>query len=191
MEGFGEKSVANLRNAIDGARNIELARFLTAIGIPDVGKTTAKLLAKHFGNLDNLRAATVDDLIAIDGIGDTMAREIVSFFRNERNIAVIENLLKHIAVKAATQNTIKTAISGKKIVLTGTLSKYSRDTAREILERMGAAVSGSVSLKTDIVLAGADAGSKLKRANELGITIWSEEDFERAMADAGVANGTR
>lgn len=191
LDGFGEKSVANLRNAIDGARNIELARFLTAIGIPDVGKTTAKLLAKHFGNLDNLRAATVDDLIAIDGIGDTMAREIVSFFRNERNIAVIENLLKHIAVKSATQNTIKTAISGKKIVLTGTLSKYSRDAAREILERMGAVVSGSVSPKTDIVLAGADAGSKLKRANELGITIWDEGDFERAMADAGVANGTR
>ena len=191
MDGFGEKSVANLRNAIDGARNIELARFLTAISIPDVGKTTAKLLAKHFGNLDNLRAATVDDLIAIDGIGDTMAREIVSFFRNERNIAVIESLLKHIAVKSATQNTVKTAISGKKIVLTGTLSKYSRDAAREILERMGAVVTGSVSPKTDIVLAGADAGSKLKRANDLGITIWSEEDFERAMADAGVANGTR
>ena len=191
LDGFGEKSVANLRNAIDGARNIELARFLTAIGIPDVGKTTAKLLAKHFGNLDNLRAATVDDLVAIDGIGDTMAREIVSFFQNARNIAVIENLLKHIAVKSAIQNTIKTAILGKKIVLTGTLAKYSRDAAREILERMGAIVTGSVSPKTDIVLAGADAGSKLKRANDLGITIWSEEDFERAMADAGVANGTR
>lgn len=191
LDGFGEKSVANLRDAIDASRNIEFARFLTAIGIPDVGKTTAKLLAKHFGNLDNLRNAGVDDLVAIDGIGDTMAREIVSFFQNARNVAVIENLMKHIAVKSTTQNTIKTAISGKKIVLTGTLSKYSRDNAREILERMGAIVSGSVSPKTDIVLAGADAGSKLKRANELGITVWGEDDFERAMADAGVANGTR
>ena len=89
------------------------------------------------------------------------------------------------------QNTIKTEISGKKIVLTGTLAKYSRDNAREILERMGAIVAGSVSPKTDIVLAGADAGSKLKRANELGITVWSEEDFERAMANSGVTNGTR
>ena len=191
LDGFGEKSVANLRNAIDASRNIELARFLTAIGIPDVGKTTAKLLAKHFGNLDNLRAAGIDDLVAIDGIGDTMAREIVSFFQNTRNIAVIENLQKHIAVKSAVQNTIKTEISGKKIVLTGTLAKYSRDNAREILERMGAIVAGSVSPKTDIVLAGADAGSKLKRANELGITVWSEEDFERAMANSGVTNGTR
>ena len=191
IDGFGEKSVANLRAAIDGAREIDLARFLTAIGIPDVGKTTAKLLAKHFGNLDNLRAATVDDLIAIDGIGDTMAREIVSFFRNERNIAVIENLLKHIAVKSTEQNTIKTAISGKKIVLTGTLANYTRDNAREIFERMGAHVSGAVSPKTDIVLAGADAGSKLKRAMELGITIWNETDFERAMKEAGITNGTR
>lgn len=191
LDGFGEKSVANLRNAIDASRNIELARFLTAIGIPDVGKTTAKLLAKHFGNLDNLRAAGIDDLVAIDGIGDTMAREIVSFFQNTRNIAVIENLQKHIAVKSAVQNTIKTEISGKKIVLTGTLAKYSRDNAREILERMGAIVAGSVSPKTDIVLAGADVGSKLKRANELGITVWSEEDFERAMANSGVTNGTR
>ena len=191
MDGFGEKSVANLRAAIDGAREIDLARFLTAIGIPDVGKTTAKLLARHFGNLDDLRAATMDDLIAIDGIGDVMAREIVSFFRNARNIAVIENLLKHIAVKSTEQNAIKTAISGKKIVLTGTLENYSRDNAREILEHMGAHVSGSVSPKTDIVLAGADAGSKLKRATELGVTIWDEADFEHAIQEAGITNGTR
>ena len=191
IEGFGEKSVANLRAAIDGARNIDLARFLTAIGIPDVGKTTAKLLANYFGNLDALRAATINELIKIDGVGETMAREIYSFFQNARNVAVIESLLKHIAVKSAMQNTIKTEISGKKIVLTGTLAKYDRDTAREILERMGAIVAGSVSPKTDIVLAGADAGSKLKRANELGITVWGEDDFERAMANSGVTNGTR
>ncbi len=185
IEGFGEKSVANLRAAIDGARNIDLARFLTAIGIPDVGKTTAKLLANYFGNLDALRAATINDLIKIDGVGETMARAIYSFFQNARNVAVIENLLKHVAVKSHEQNTIKTALSGKKIVLTGTLAKYDRDTAREILERMGARVQGSVSAKTDIVIAGADAGSKLTKAQALGITIWGEDDFERVIADTG------
>ena len=191
IEGFGEKSVANLRAAIDGARNIELARFLTAIGIPDVGKTTAKLLAKHFGDLDALRAADINTLMKIDGIGEIMAREIYSFFHNERNITVISEILKHIAIKNEQKNTIQSAVSDKKIVLTGTLANYSRDAAREILERMGARVQSSVSAKTDIVLAGADAGSKLARANELGITIWGEEDFERAIADAGGTNGTR
>lgn len=191
MDGFGEKSVTNLRTAIDGAREIDLARFLTAIGIPDVGKTTAKLLAKHFGNLDSLRDATIDDLISIDGIGDVMAREIVSFFHNERNVAVIENLLKHVTIKSPQQNTIKSEISNKKIVLTGTLANYSRDAAREILEHMGAHVQSSVSAKTDIVLAGADAGSKLARAQSLGIKIWDESDFERAIKNSEAANGTR
>ena len=189
LEGFGEKSVSNLRAAIDGARDIEFARFLTAIGIPDVGKTTAKLLSQHFETLDDLRNATMEDLIAIDGIGEVMAREIVSFFKNTRNATVIENLLKHIAIKTSKQKTMNTAISGKKIVLTGTLANYSRDTAREILERMGAHVQSSVSPKTDIVLAGADAGSKLTRANELGIKIWDEADFELAMKQAGIKNG--
>ncbi len=184
LDGFGEKSVANLNSAIDGARTIDFARFLTAIGIPDVGKTTAKLLAKHFRNLDDLRAATPEDLIAIDGIGEVMAREIISFFKNARNVAVIENLLKYVTIKYAVKNTKTTELTDKKIVLTGTLSKYSRDEAREILENMGARVQGSVSAKTDIVLAGADAGSKLKRANELNITIWSEDDFERAIKNA-------
>ena len=184
LDGFGEKSVANLNSAIDGARTIDFARFLTAIGIPDVGKTTAKLLAKHFRNLDDLRAATPEDLIAIDGIGEVMAREIISFFKNARNVAVIENLLKYVTIKYAVKNTKTTELTDKKIVLTGTLSKYSRNEAREILENMGARVQGSVSAKTDIVLASADAGSKLKRANELNITIWSEDDFERAIKNA-------
>jgi DNA ligase (NAD+) len=134
--------------------------------------------------LDDLRAAGVDDLIAIDGIGEIMAREVISFFQNARNMAVIENLLKHITIKYVVKNTKTTELTDKKIVLTGTLSKYSRDDAREILENMGARVQGSVSAKTDIVLAGADAGSKLKRANELNITIWSEDDFERAIKNA-------
>ena len=111
MDGFGDKSVANLDAAINGARKIELARFLTAIGIPDVGKTTAKLLANNFGDLEFVRNASMDDLIAIDGIGEVMAREIYSFFRNERNMAVINNLLEHITVISAPKIMIKTGRS--------------------------------------------------------------------------------
>ena len=189
LDGFGEKSVTNLRSAIDGARDIELHRFLFAIGIPDVGKATAKLLAHAFGDLASLRDATVNELIKIDGIGEVMAREIVSFFHNERNIAVIDALLQQVTIKTPDIKTVASAVSGKKIVLTGTLANYGRDAAREILERMGARVQSSVSPKTDIVLAGADAGLKLSRANELGITIWTEEDFENAMQKAGIKNG--
>ncbi|MBO4480833.1 MAG: NAD-dependent DNA ligase LigA [Alphaproteobacteria bacterium] len=189
LDGFGAKSVSNLRKSINGARNPELHRFLTAIGIPDVGKTTAKLLANNFGSLESVRNATMNDLIAIDGIGDVMAREIVSFFKNMRNCFVIDELLKQITVKDAIKTVIKTAVSGKKIVLTGTLMNYGRDDAREILERMGARVQSSVSAKTDIVLAGADAGSKLTKAQELGITIWDESDFERVIKDSGATNG--
>ena len=188
LDGFGDKSVENLRRAIDGARNPELHRFLTAIGIPDVGKTTAKLLAQNFGNLDAVRNATVNDLVAIDGIGDTMAREITSYFANERTRAILDELLKHITVRDAAR-VAKTGLSGKKIVLTGTLSQYGRDAAREILESMGARVQSSVSAKTDIVIAGTDAGSKLARAQELGITIWDESEFERAIKNMGAADG--
>lgn len=185
MDGFGERSVDNLRDAIDAAREIELHRFITAIGIPEVGKTTAKILANDFGNFDALRGASEQELIKIDGIGETMAREIVSFFKNDRNAAVINEILKHIAVKAPIKSDTKSEVSGKKIVLTGGLMNYTRDAAREILENLGARVQSSVSPKTDIVLAGADAGSKLARAQELGITIWDESDLERVIKNAG------
>ena len=184
-------TVENLRQSIENARTQELHRFLTAIGIPDVGKTTAKLLANNFGNLESVRNATIAELTSVNGIGDIMAREIVSFFANARNIAVLDELLKYVTVKTANKTVIKTAVSGKKIVLTGTLANYGRDEAREILERMGAKVSGSVSAKTDIVLAGAEAGSKLTKAQELGITIWDESDFERVIQEAGADNGGR
>lgn len=181
LDGFGDKSLTNLDNAINNARNVELAKFLYAIGIPDIGRVTAKLLAKKFQKLDVLQNARIDELMAIDGIGETMAQEIYSFFRNERNNDVLTQLLQQINIIAPEADNAHTELSDKKIVLTGTLTKYTRDEARDILERMGARVQSSVSPKTDIVLAGADAGSKLSRAQELGITIWSEQDFENAI----------
>ena len=183
LEGFGEKSVANLNQSIENARNIDLHRLLFAIGIPDVGEVTAKILARSFGTLDSVRNAPAWKLKSIDGIGDVMADEIVSFFADEHNAGALDRLLAQITVRdvAVIEKRTDGPLAGKKVVLTGTLSKYTRDAAKEILERMGATVSGSVSTKTDIVLAGADAGSKLARANELGVLVWTEDDFEHAI----------
>lgn len=184
MDGFGDKSVANLNDAIERARDIPLHRFIYAIGIPEVGQATAKILANAFGTLSAVRAAPVWKLKQIDGIGDVMADEISSFFADSHNAGVLDALTAQVRIQDAVVADAPTnsAVAGKKIVLTGTLAKYTRDEAKEILERMGAKVQGSVSAKTDIVLAGADAGSKLTKAEQLGITIWSEEDFQRAIA---------
>ncbi len=184
IDGFGEKSVRNLNKSIEDARNIDLNRFLFAIGIPDIGEVTAKILARTFGTLDAVRSAPLWKLKSVDGIGDVMADEIVSFFADENNVNVLNKLLEQINVRDAVVVNAPTdgVLYGKKVVLTGTLGNYTRDAAKEILERMGATVAGSVSSKTDIVLAGAEAGSKLARALELGITVWNESDFENAIS---------
>ncbi len=182
MDGFGDKSVSNLKNAIENAKNVDLYRLIYAIGIPDVGEVTAKILAREFGNLDALRNATHERLIQIDGIGDVMAHEIVSFFHDEHSMSALDNLLQYINIKNPEIKIIENnLLNGKRVVLTGTLSKYTRDDAKSILEQHGAKVSGSVSAKTDIVIAGVAAGSKLSDAQKLGITIWDENDFENAI----------
>ncbi len=181
LDGFGDKSVANLDAAIERARDIDLHRFLFAIGVPEVGEVTSKILSRAFGNLDAIRSAPAWKLKQVDGIGDVMADEIVSFFADAHNTRALDELLSQVRVRESVVDVapVDSPIAGKKIVLTGTLTNYTRDAAREILERMGARVQGSVSAKTDIVLAGADAGSKLTRATELGITIWGEDDLEK------------
>lgn len=183
LDGFGERSVYNLNQSIENARNIELHRFLYAIGIPDVGQVTAKILAHSFGTLDAVRSAPLWKLKNIDGIGDVMAEQIVSFFADEHNKIALDKLLAQINIQDADMSSRNTdgPLSGKKVVLTGTLLKYTRDSAKQILENMGAIVSGSVSSKTDIVIAGSDAGSKLTKAQQLGITIWGEDDFEKVI----------
>ena len=184
MDGFGAKSVANLTDSINRTRNIDLHRLIYAIGIPDVGEVTAKILAREFGSLENLRNAGSWKLEKIDGIGEVMADEIVSFFHDEHSTAALDNLLKHITIKNPVKVSVENSVlKDKRVVLTGTLSKYTRDEAKEILENMGARVSGSVSSKTDIVIAGRDAGSKLTDAKKLGITIWTEEDFDNAIGE--------
>lgn len=182
MDGFGDRSVDNLKNSIDRARDIDLHRLLFSLGITEVGEVTAKILSREFGTLDAIRTAPAWKLKQIDGIGDVMADEIVSFFADGHSAAALDDLLTQINVKSVAQVAVSDGpLAGKKIVLTGTLEKYTRDAAREILESLGARVQSSVSAKTDIVLAGADAGSKLTTAQNLGVTIWSESDFENAI----------
>lgn len=186
LDGFGEKSVQNLSESIERARNVDLHRLLYAIGIPEVGQVTAKILANAFGTLDSVRSAPLWRLKQIDGIGDVMADEIVSFFADEHNMFVLNNLLEQINVKNPDVDNVVLdgPLVGKKVVLTGTLINYTRDAAKDILEKMGAVVSGSVSAKTDIVIAGTDAGSKLTRAQQLGITVWNEDDFVRVIEES-------
>ena len=182
LDGFGEKSVFNLEKSIENAKNVDLHRLIYAVGIPDVGEVTAKILAREFKSLDKLRNASIERLIEIDGIGDVMANEIVSFFRDEHSMAALDDLLQYINIKNSENTVIENILlNGKRVVLTGTLEKYTRDEAKEILERMGAKPQSSVSPKTDIVIAGANAGSKLADAQKYGITIWSESDFENAI----------
>ncbi len=185
LDGFGDKSVANLNDAIERARNIDLHRFLFSIGIPEIGEVTSKILARTFGNLNALRTASATELKQVDGIGDVMADEIASFFADTHNTRALNALLEQVHVRDAeiVAPVLTGVLAGKKVVLTGALSAYSRDEAKEILEHMGAKVTGTVSAKTDIVIAGADAGSKLVRANELGIKVWSEQEFTDAIAN--------
>ncbi|MDE6571479.1 MAG: NAD-dependent DNA ligase LigA [Alphaproteobacteria bacterium] len=181
LDGFGDKSVSNLNASINHAREIDLHRFLFAIGIPEIGEVTAKILARAFGNLGAVRSASACQLKQVDGIGDVMADEIVSFFADTHNAAALDDLLQFVTVHDAeiVAPVADGPLVGKRVVLTGTLTNYTRDAAREILERMGARVQGSVSAKTDIVIAGADAGSKLAKATQLGITIWDEAELVR------------
>lgn len=182
MDGFGDKSVANLAQSIEKAKNVDLHRVIYAIGIPDVGEVTAKILAREFKSMAALRGASAERLIEIDGIGDVMANEIVSFFADSHAMSALDNLLKYINIKNPEIVIVENELlNGKRVVLTGTLEKYTRDAAKEILERMGAKPQSSVSPKTDIVIAGANAGSKLADAQKYGVTIWSESDFENAI----------
>lgn len=178
LDGFGEKSVGNLDKAIERARDVELWRFLYAIGIPEVGETTAKLLARHFGNFGALREAGELALQKIDGVGEVMAGEIVRFFSDEGNARVLDNLLAQINLRNAKRETggAGNPLAGKKIVITGTLSRP-RGEIKELLESAGARVRGSVSAKTDILLAGENAGSKLDDARKLGVEIRTESDI--------------
>ncbi|MDR2269126.1 MAG: hypothetical protein LBD94_02985, partial [Rickettsiales bacterium] len=172
------KSVQNLKDAIERAQKIELNRFLFSIGIPEVGETTAKLLARHFSKLDAILAAKSNELQKVDGIGGVMADAIEKFFADERNQKIIGRLLDRIEVRdsAIEIRNMDNPLKGKKVVITGTLSQ-SRDKIKDLLESMGARVQSGISAKTDILIAGQNAGSKLAEAQKLSVAIWTETDM--------------
>jgi DNA ligase (NAD+) len=175
LERMGKKSAGNLLHEIDGSKKAELDQVIYAIGIPFVGERTAQVLANHFGSLDKLAAASEAELDEVPEIGLKTAGGIAEFFRERRNQEVIEKLRK-AGLRFKQEKTRKTgdALTGKIFVLTGTLPTYSREEAKKMIEDSGGRVTGSVSNKTDYVVAGADPGSKLERARELGVKILDE-----------------
>ncbi|MGU8813730.1 NAD-dependent DNA ligase LigA [Clostridium perfringens] len=179
LDKFGPKKAQNLLDAIEKSKDCTLEAFLYSLGIPNVGVKTAKDLVKRFESLENLEKATFEELVSVQDVGDIVARSIIEFFKEERTLKVINELLSlgvnpHYEKKEVLESTFM----GKTVVVTGTLENYSRTSIKEKLESLGAKVSGSVSKKTDFVIAGEAAGSKYDKAKSLGITILSEEEFE-------------
>ena len=180
LDGWQSKSVDNLINAIEKSKENSLERVLFGLGIKEVGVKMAKTLARKYMNIDNLIAASEEELLEIADVGPVVASSIVNFFADERNIETINALKEQHVNFNYLGSTVKAAdsyFSGKTVVLTGTLSKYGRKEATEILENLGAKVTGSVSKATDVVIAGVEAGSKLDKAQALGITVLNEEEF--------------
>ena len=175
----GKKFAQNLIDAIEESKNRDLSNLITALGIRHVGKKLAKVLARKYKTLDNLMAADVEELASKDDIGEVIAQSIHTFFNEEQTIDLINRLkLAGINTQSLQEESNDTRFEGKTFVLTGALSKYSREQASDIIERLGGKTSSSVSKKTSYVLAGEDAGSKLTKAQSLGVTVISEEEFE-------------
>lgn len=186
LERMGPKSVQNLLDAIHQSRSRSLERLIYALGIKFVGEESAKDLARRCRTLEKLMASTVEELDGIEGIGERTASGIVHFFANGRNRRVIEKLIKAgVNTRMAEKPTpdIRQVFAGKIFVLTGALSAFSRDEAKRLIEERGGKVSGSVSKKTDFVLAGEEAGSKLDKAKELGVKVIDESEFRKMLAD--------
>ena len=177
IEGLGEKSADNLINAIEKSKENDLSKLIFALGIRHVGQKAGKLLADNFGNMDAVMSASEEDVSAIEGFGGIMAKSVVDYFSMPESRKLIEEL-KSAGLNMNSLREIKDErFSGKTFVLTGTLTQYKRSEASAIIESFGGKTASSVSKKTTYVLAGEDAGSKLKKANELGVTVISEEEF--------------
>ena len=177
LDSFKEKKSQNIINSIKNSKKIDFSRFLYALGIPEIGNKTAKDLARKFENLDNLGTATKEKLLEVDDIGEVIADNIISFFKDKDNLDEIQNLFDVgviISGKASAQTNEK--ISGKTFVLTGTLTRPRRE-IEEMIENLGGKTSSSVSKNTDFVLAGESAGSKLDKARELGVKVINEDEF--------------
>lgn len=175
IDSFGETSIRKLLKEIEDSKDENLDKLLYGLGIHQIGAKAARLLAERFRTMEKIQAASVEDIVKINDFGEITARSVVDFFKDEGNMALIDSLrLLGMNMEYVSQATVESAFSNKTVVVTGTLENYSRNEAEEWLSRLGAKVTGSVSKKTDYVLAGRDAGSKLTKAQALGIEVINE-----------------
>ena len=177
LQGFGERRINNLMAAIERSKDCTLGAFIFAIGIPNVGAKTAKDLVRRFGTIEALRSATVEQLTEVPDVGEIVARSIVEFFADPSIATQVDRLLAHGVKPRPEEVQQDSPISGKTIVVTGTLEKLDRRQAEALIESLGGKAAGSVSKKTDYVLAGESAGSKLTKARELGVRVLNEQEF--------------
>ena len=184
LERMGDKSVDNLPAALERSKQTSLRRFIYALGIRLVGEATARALAQQFRTVDRFMDATLDELQAVRDVGPEVAQQIYEFTQTAENREAVKRLLAAGVQPAAEVVDERGPFAGKTVVLTGSLTGYSREAAKAEIERRGGRVSGSVSRKTDLVVAGEDAGSKLKKASELGVRVLDEATF-RALLHEG------
>jgi DNA ligase (NAD+) len=179
LERMAEKSAQNIIDAIDKSREVAFDRFVYALGMRHVGEHMARVLAKQFGSLQNLIKADEERLQQIHEVGPQVAESVTRFFKEKKNRAAVERLKKGGVriLEVAKPKTVDQKFSGKTFVFTGTLEKFSRDEAEQLVDERGGRASGSVSKKTDYVVAGPGAGSKLDKARELGVAVISEDAF--------------
>jgi DNA ligase (NAD+) len=178
LERMGEKSADNLLAEIEASKKLPLERVIYGLGIRFVGERTAQFLAEHFGSLDAIMNASAEQLEEVNEVGPRIAESIVEFFGDEHNRKLVSDLRKAGLTFAGQKKEKGTKLAGKTFVLTGTLERHTRDEAKKMIEDAGGRVSGSVSKKTDYVVAGSDAGSKLDKARELGVSVIGEEELE-------------
>lgn len=174
---FAEKSVDNLMSSIEKAKRVTLARFVVGLSIPQVGEETAEDIATHFKTIETIRNAGKETLESLDGVGPIVAESIYTWFRDKNNKKLVDDLLKHVTIERISGSATGTKFVGKTFVLTGTMETLSRDEAKKAIKGLGGDVSSTVSSHTSFVVAGAEPGSKLDKAHELGITVLSEAEF--------------
>lgn len=190
LDKIKEKSANNILTAIHDSKDNSVERLIFGLGIRHVGSKAAKILAEHFGDLETLSKSDFESIIVLDTIGDTIADSVVTYFSNEEVHDLMSELkqagvnFEYKGIRSSQIETIDSPFKEKTVVLTGKLSRFTREEAKETIENLGGKVTGSVSKKTDIVVAGEDAGSKLTKAQELGIDVWSEEKMAEALADS-------
>jgi len=179
LERFADKSAQNILDEIENSKKLPLERVIYGLGIRFVGERTAQFLAEHFGSMEAIANASAEELQNVDEVGPRIAESIAEFFSIPANRKLVERLTEAGLTMKGKKKERGTKLAGKTFVLTGTLTKYKREEAKKMIEDAGGRVAGSVSKKTDYVVAGADAGSKLDKAKELGVAVIDEEQMEK------------